>query len=175
MILYTSFDDNDNYIYTSFDDNDTVEQDISADTLFSRLGDFAVSRILIFADAGTEHSTSTLLFYCRNEKTAVSISLVIDYKSNSCIPFRNTGEVLKSLLCVVCVLKVHATSSSDTARHTVLVERWINSSSSDRCLILKMNSLFYDFSDFFKSRSFIFADWRSTAKITCPRKYPVLQ
>ena len=46
---------------------------ISADTLFSRLGDFAVSRILIFADAGTEHSTSTLLFYCRNEKTAVSI------------------------------------------------------------------------------------------------------
>ena len=127
----------------------TVEQDISADTLFSRLGDFAVSRILIFADAGTEHSTSTLLFYCRNEKTAVSISLVIDYKSNSCIPFRNTGEVLKSLLCVVCVLKVHATSSSDTARHTVLVERWINSSSSDRCLILKMNSLFFDFSGFF--------------------------
>ena len=48
----------------------TVEQDISADTLFSRLGNFAVSRILIFADAGTEHSTSTLLFYCRNEKTA---------------------------------------------------------------------------------------------------------
>ena len=85
MILYTSFDDNDNYIYTSFDDNDTVEQDISADTLFSRLVDFAVSRILIFADAGTEHSTSALLFYCRNEKTAVSISLVIDYKSNSCI------------------------------------------------------------------------------------------
>ena len=31
----------------------TVEQDISADTLFSRLGDFAVSWILIFADAGT--------------------------------------------------------------------------------------------------------------------------
>ena len=121
-----------------------VKQDIAADTLFSRLGDFAVSRILIFADAGMEHSTSTLLFYCRNEKTAVSISLV-----NSCIPFRNTGEVLKSLLCVVCVLKVHATSSSDTARHTVLVERWINSSSSDRCLILKMNSLFFDFSDFF--------------------------
>ena len=29
----------------------TVEQDISADMLFSRLGDFAVSRILIFADA----------------------------------------------------------------------------------------------------------------------------
>ena len=117
---------------------------------------------------------STLLFYCRNEKTAVSISLVIDYKSNSCIPFRNTGEVLKSLLCVVCVLKVHATSSSDTARHTVLVERWIHSSSSDRCLILKMNSLF----SIFLSRSFIFADWRSTAKtakITCPRKYPVLQ
>ena len=51
----------------------TVEQDISADTLFSRLVDFAVSRILIFADASTEHSTSTLLFYCRNEKT-VSIS-----------------------------------------------------------------------------------------------------
>ena len=158
----------------------TVEQDISADTLFLRLGDFAVSRILIFADAGTEHSTSTLLFYCRNEKTAVSISLVIDYKSNSCIPFRNTGEVLKSLLCVVCVLKVHATSSSDTARHTVLVERWINSSSSDRCLILKMNSLFSIFPIFpiFLSRSFIFADWRSTAKtakITCPRKYPVLQ
>ena len=126
----------------------TVKQDISEDTLFSRLGDFAVSRILIFADAGTEHSTSTLLFYCRNEKTAVSISLVIDYKSNSCIPFRNTGEVLKSLLCVVCVLKVHATSSSDTARHTVLVERWTNSLSSDRCLILKMNSLFFDFSDF---------------------------
>ena len=117
--------------------------------MFSRSGDFAVSRILIFADAGTEHSTSTLLFYCRNEKTAVSISLVIDYKSNSCIPFRNTGEVLKSLLCVVCVLKVHATSSSDTARHTVLVERWTNSLSSDRCLILKMNSLFFDFSDFF--------------------------
>ena len=109
---------------------------------------FAVGRFCRIADAGTEHSTSTLLFYCRNEKTAVSISLVIDYKSNSCIPFRNTGEVLKSLLCVVCVLKVHATSSSDTARHTVLVERWINSSSSDRCLILKMNSLFFDFSDF---------------------------
>ena len=120
-------------------------KDISADTLFSRLGDFAVSRILIFADAGTEHSTSTLLFYCRNEKTAVSISLVIDYKSNSCIPFRNTGEVLKSLLCVVCVLKVHATSSSDTARHIVLVERWINSLSSDRCQILKMNSFFFRF------------------------------
>ena len=113
-----------------------------------------------------------------NEKTAVSISLVIDYKINSCIPFRNTQEVLKSLLCVVCVLKVHATSSSDTVRHTVLVERWTNSLSSDRCLILKMNSLFFDFSDFFKSRSFIFADWRSTAKtakITCPRKYHVLQ
>ena len=93
--------------------------------------------------------SSALLFYCRNEKTAVSISLVIDYKSNSCIPFRNTGEVLKSLLCVVCVLKVHATSSSDTVRHTVLVERWTNSLSSDRCLILKMNSLFFDFSDFF--------------------------
>ena len=46
---------------------------MSADT-FSRLGDFAGSRILIFADAGTEHSTSTLLFYYRNEKTAVSIS-----------------------------------------------------------------------------------------------------
>ena len=91
----------------------TVEQDISADMLFSRLGDFAVSRILIFADAGTENSTSTLLFYCRNEKTAVSIFLVIDYKSKSCIPFRNTGEVLKSLLCVICVLKVHAASSSD--------------------------------------------------------------
>ena len=124
-----------------------------------------------------EHSTSTLLFYCRNEKTAVSIYLVIDYKINSCIPFRNTQEVLKSLLCVVCVLKVHATSSSDTVRHTVLVERWTNSLSSDRCLILKMNSLFFDFSDFL-SRSFIFADWRSTAKtakITCPRKYPVLQ
>ena len=83
-----------------------------------------------------------------NEKTAVSISLVIDYKINSCIPFRNTQEVLKSLLCVVCVLKVHATSSSDTARHTVLVERWINSSSSDRCLILKMNLFFFDFCDF---------------------------
>ena len=41
----------------------TVDQDISADTLFSRLGDFAVPRILIFADAGTEHST--LLFYSR--------------------------------------------------------------------------------------------------------------
>ena len=53
-------------------------KDISADTLFSQLGDFAVSRVLIFADAGTEHSTSTLLFYCRNEKTAVSISLVIE-------------------------------------------------------------------------------------------------
>ena len=119
----------------------TVKQDISADTLFSRLGDFAVSRILIFADAGTEHSTSTLLFYCRNEKTAVSISLVIDYKINSCIPFRNTGEILTSLLCVVCVLKVHATSSSDAARHTV--------------------------SDFLKSRSFIFADWQSTAEISC--------
>ena len=39
--------------------NNTVEQDISADTLFPRLGDFAVPRILIFADAGTEH-----YFYC---------------------------------------------------------------------------------------------------------------
>ena len=35
----------------------TVKHVFSADTLFSRLGDFAVSRILIFADAGTEHST----------------------------------------------------------------------------------------------------------------------
>ena len=135
----------------------TVKQGISADTLFLRLDDFAVPRIFIFADAGTEHSTSTLLFYCRNEKTAVSISLVIDYKSNSCIPFRNTGEVLKSLLCVVCVLKVYATSSFDTARHTVLVERWINSSSSDRCLILKMNSLFFSFIPIFFYRGHLFS------------------
>ena len=42
----------------------TVEQDISADTLFLRLGDFAVSRILIFADAGTEHSTTGVKLYC---------------------------------------------------------------------------------------------------------------
>ena len=41
---------------------DTVEQDISAHTLFSRLGDFSVPRTLISADAGTEHSS--LLFYC---------------------------------------------------------------------------------------------------------------
>ena len=39
----------------------TVKQDISADTLFSRLGDFAVPRILIFADAGTEHSSFIVL------------------------------------------------------------------------------------------------------------------
>ena len=39
----------------------TVKQDISADTLFPRLGDFAVPRILIFADAGTEHSCFIVL------------------------------------------------------------------------------------------------------------------
>ena len=39
----------------------TVKQDISADTLFSLLGDFAVPRILIFADAGTEHSSFIVL------------------------------------------------------------------------------------------------------------------
>ena len=39
----------------------TVKQDISADTLFPRLGDFAVPRILIFADAGTEHSSFIVL------------------------------------------------------------------------------------------------------------------
>ena len=39
----------------------TVEHEISADMLFSRLGDFAVSRILIFADAGTEHSSFIVL------------------------------------------------------------------------------------------------------------------
>ena len=35
----------------------TVKQDISVDTSFSQLGDFAVSLILVFADAGTEHSS----------------------------------------------------------------------------------------------------------------------
>ena len=35
----------------------TVKQDISADTLFSLLGDFAIPLILIFADAGTEHTS----------------------------------------------------------------------------------------------------------------------
>ena len=39
----------------------TVKQDISADTSFSRLGDFAVQQILIFADAGTEHSSVIVL------------------------------------------------------------------------------------------------------------------
>ena len=39
----------------------TVEQDISADTLFPRFGDFTVPRILIFADAGTEHSSFIVL------------------------------------------------------------------------------------------------------------------
>ena len=36
-------------------------QDISAATLFSRLGDFAIPRILIFADVGAEHSYSSLV------------------------------------------------------------------------------------------------------------------
>ena len=45
----------------SLNDKCTVEQDISADTLFSRLGDFAEPRILIFADAGTEHSSFIVL------------------------------------------------------------------------------------------------------------------
>ena len=39
----------------------TVEQDILADTLFLRLGDFAVPQILIFPDVGTEHSSFTIL------------------------------------------------------------------------------------------------------------------
>ena len=41
----------------------TVEQDISADTLFSRLGDFGILRILIFADAGTDHSSFTVTYF----------------------------------------------------------------------------------------------------------------
>ena len=40
---------------------DTVKQDISADTLFSLLGNFAVPRIVIFADAGIEHSSVIVL------------------------------------------------------------------------------------------------------------------
>ena len=47
---------------------DTVKQDIFADTLFSRLGDFAVSRILIFADAGTE-----LVICCHIDLNDVSL------------------------------------------------------------------------------------------------------
>ena len=35
----------------------TVKQVFSADKFFPRLSDFAVPRILIFADAGTEHSS----------------------------------------------------------------------------------------------------------------------
>ena len=55
---------------------------------------FAVGRFCRIVDAGTEHSTSTLLFYCRNEKTAVSISLVIDYTS-TCLPkVRNMCNII---------------------------------------------------------------------------------
>ena len=43
----------------------TVEQDISADTLFPRFGNFTVPRILIFADAGTEHSSFIVIFLNR--------------------------------------------------------------------------------------------------------------
>ena len=39
----------------------TVKQNISADMLFLRLGDFTVERIFIFADAGTEHSSFIVL------------------------------------------------------------------------------------------------------------------
>jgi len=39
----------------------TVKQAFSVDMFFPRLGDFAVPRILIFADAGTEHSSFIVL------------------------------------------------------------------------------------------------------------------
>jgi len=39
----------------------TVKHYISAETLFLRLGDFTVPQTLIFADAGTEHSSFIVL------------------------------------------------------------------------------------------------------------------
>ena len=40
----------------------TVKHELFADSFFSRLGDFAISRILIFADAGTVHKFYIAIF-----------------------------------------------------------------------------------------------------------------